>query len=502
MVMLTRREFLKSTAVTGAALSMGGMFCGCSSEKKQTYPAEGLSTIKPFSGGPENPPNIIIINADDLGYGDLGCYGSQAIHTPHIDNLAEKGTRFTDFHACDSVCTPSRAGLLTGRYPKRMRLDVPLQPEELSLKEKIMIKVGYIAGDLGLMDMATEGGATGLPMEEITIAEALKVRNYRTAMVGKWHLGDFTQNPKYNPVNNGFDSYFGVPYSNDMTPFPLYRNETELEANISDQSKLTRLYTEEALRFISAPEAQPFFLYFAHTFPHRPLYASDNFKNRSEGGLFGDTIEEIDWSVGQIIESLETTGRDKNTIIMFTSDNGPWYQGSPGQFRGRKGQSYEGGHRIPFIVKWDDHVAPGTTCDEPAMNIDLFPTCMALAGLGLPTDRIIDGKDIQALFSSADTKSPHDYLYFYHHGELEAIRSENWKYLRGINHYVWPMPVNKKRGNLSHHTTGPLPMLFNLEKDPGEAYDLMIKYPKIGNRLHQKMIEWEQQMASNTVGTI
>ncbi|MGB3049636.1 MAG: sulfatase [Polyangiales bacterium] len=460
-------------------------------------PREVIGLVADYAG---QPPNIVIINADDLGYGDLASYGSKAIQTPHIDSLAQQGIRFTDFHACDSVCTPSRAGLLTGRYPKRMGLDVPLNPGSMSVLGQLTVSLGYLAGKLGLMDLATEGGATGLHGYEITLAEALKVRGYSTAMVGKWHLGDYGSNPEHDPREHGFDSYLGVPYSNDMHPFPLYRNGEQLEADVADQSTLTRRYTEEAIAFVESSRDGPFFLYFAHTFPHRPLYASEDFSNRSAAGVFGDTVEEIDWSVGQLLAVLKRNNLEDDTIVIFTSDNGPWYQGSPGTFRGRKGQSYEGGHRVPFIARWPNHISPGTVSDEPAMNIDIFPTSLALAGLEPPDDRVVDGKNIHGLLTVADAKSPHEALFFYHHGVLEGVRTGKWKYFRSINHYVWPLPVNKKIGNISEHTRGPLPLLFDLEIDPGEAYDVSAKHPDVSAALADRITEWEDALQSNRSG--
>ncbi len=494
------RKLLPLIFVCGLTLIAGLMFYTQPGSKDIGYPDNIKNTIQKKTDFSGNLPNIIIINADDLGYGDLGCYEGKAIKTPNIDSLAKEGLKFTDFNTCDSVCSPSRAGLLTGRYPKRMKLDVPLAPGKQSLKKKILVNLGYLAGKFGLMDLATENGTDGLNRNEITIAEALKIRNYRTGMVGKWHLGDYSTNSEYNPVNHGFDFYFGVPHSNDMSPFPLYRNEEQLESHITDQEKLTGLYTDEAIKFIKSSQNKPFFLYFAHTFPHRPLYASKDFQNTSEGGRFGDTVEEIDWSVGQILRVLKESNLDEKTVVMFTSDNGPWYQGSPGVFRGRKGQSFEGGHRVPFIVRYPGHISPGGNCREPTMNIDLLPTCLDLAGLTLPTDRIIDGKNINGLLKAPENKSPHESLYFYHHGELEGLRAGNWKYLRTINHYVWPMPINKLTGGLSNHTTGPQPLLFNLENDPGEAYNLMTRYPGMGATLENNMKQWEEEMKENAVG--
>lgn len=482
-------------------ISLSILVLGCAPAPTEHPRVEPSALIDRIPGSGLERPNIVIIMADDLGYGDLGSYGGRAIRTPHIDALAEAGIRFTDFHASDSVCTPSRAGLLTGRYPKRMGLDVPLMPEEMSWSNRITVGLGYLAGSLGLIDLATEGKATGLHHDEITLAEALRVAGYATGMVGKWHLGDFASNPSHNPLEHGFDFYFGVPYSNDMHPFPLYRNRDQLVANVDDQAILTGRYTEEALSFIESSRDRPFFLYFAHTFPHRPLFASDRFAHRSEGGTFGDTVEEIDWSVGELMSALEQHGLTEDTVVVFTSDNGPWYQGSPGPLRGRKGQSYEGGHRVPFIVRWPGRIEAGTTTHEPAMNIDLFPTFLALAGLSLPKDRIIDGKSMVALWTVPQSKSSHELFYFYHQGELEGIRTGSWKFFRTINHYVWPLPLNEKIGGISEHTTGPLPLLFNLEIDPGESYDLRGKYPSIATELSERMTEWEAELTANPKGS-
>ena len=472
----------------------------CARTDDQPPPVDPSSVIEKTASRTATPPNIIIIVADDLGYGDLGSYGGQSIKTPHIDSLANDGIRFTDFHSSDSVCTPSRAGLLTGRYPARMGLDVPLMPEEMSLRHSFTVAFGYLMGKLGFIDIATKGAATGLHQNEITLPEALRLAGYATGMVGKWHLGDFAINPAHNPLEHGFDFYFGVPYSNDMHPLPLYRDREELLPNVDDQSILTKRYTEEALRFIDASRAAPFFLYFAHTFPHRPLFASERFAKRSEGGTFGDTVEEIDWSVGELLAALEQQGIANNTLVVFTSDNGPWYQGSPGSFRGRKGQSYEGGHRVPFLARWPGQIKAGTLSGEPAINLDLYPTFLALAGLSPPNDRSIDGANILDLLRVEGATSPHDTLYFYHQGELEGVRSGQWKYLRSINHYVWPLPLNKKAGRISEHTTGPLPLLFNLDLDPGESYDLSAKHPDVVSQLAEQMRTWETRLAANPKG--
>ncbi len=495
-----KEDISKSMKLAVLAVMLALLSQGCLPTDQEAPSIEPSAVIKKIAGRGIAPPNIIVIVADDLGYGDLGSYGGRAIRTPEIDALAKDGIRFTDFHASDSVCTPSRAGLLTGRYPARMGLDVPLMPEKMSWSHTLTIGLGYLAGKLGIIDLATQGAATGLHQNEITLAEALRVGGYATGMVGKWHLGDFASNPAHNPLEHGFDFYFGVPYSNDMHPLPLYRNREQLVANVDDQAVLTGRYTEEAIRFIASSREGPFFLYFAHTFPHRPLFASDRFQNRSKGGIFGDTVEEVDWSVGELLAALEQYGLADNTLVVFTSDNGPWYQGSPGGFRGRKGQSYEGGHRVPFVARWPRRIAAGTISEEPAMNIDLFPTCLALAGLSSPADRTVDGQNILELLTVPDSVSPHQSLYFYHQGELEGVRTGKWKYLRAINHYVWPLPLNKKSGGMSEHTTGPLPLLFNLEIDPGESYDLSDKHSDVARRLADRMTQWEADLATNRKG--
>lgn len=487
-------------SVCGVILASVLLLSACSQPEQPRPAVDARDVIATVTESVADRTNIIIIMADDLGYGDLGSYGGHAIRTPHIDSLAREGIRFTDFHASDSLCTPSRAGLLTGRYAKRMGLDFPLQAENMPFWISVVNQIGFLSGKAGLMDIATEGGASGLYAYEITLAEALKVGGYATGMVGKWHLGDYATNPAHNPLRHGFDFYFGVPHSNDMHPFPLYQGEEQVLANVDDQSILTRRYTEEAIRFIESSKQGPFFLYFAHTFPHRPLYASETFRNRSEGGIFGDTVEEIDWSVGEILTALDRHGLIDNTLIVFTSDNGPWYQGSPGGLRGRKGQSFEGGHRVPFLARWPGEIAAGAVSSEPAMNIDLFPTCLALAGLSLPADRIIDGESIVSLLRRPGSPSPHGQMFFYHHGELEGVREGKWKYFRSVNHYVWPMPANKERGGMSEFTTGPLALLFNLEIDPDESYDLSEKHPEVARKLADEMTRWQEGMRINRAG--
>jgi len=498
---LSRRKFVKRVAAGGAVLAGGGLaYSLLRGPGGPRYPAVAFGGLSPLPGFSGRRPDIVLVNADDLGFGDMSCYGSRAIRTPNMDRLAAEGMRFTDFHACDAVCTPSRAGLLTGRYPARMMLDTPLPALGEPLVKRAMVRLGYLAGRVGLLDLASRVAADGLHDEELTLPEALRFAGYRTGMVGKWHLGDFGREARFNPLRHGFDSFFGVPYSNDMHPLPLFRGEDMVEADIPDQSVLTRLYTDEAIAFIEGGGKAPFFLYLAHTFPHRPLAVSDEFRGTSDGGLYGDVVQELDGSVGRLLEALAATGRAENTLVMLTSDNGPWYQGSAGVFRGRKGQAFEGGHRVPFIARAPGVIPTGSVCHAAAINLDIFPTCLAAAGLALPEDRVIDGRDITPLLRGASDVSPHDYLFLYHQGELEGVRSGPWKYFRSTSDYVWPMPNNKKLGHLTNHTTGPAPLLYDLSVDPGEVYDLSSRRPEVVERWEPAMRAWEAAMAADPLG--
>jgi arylsulfatase A-like enzyme len=500
---LSRRKFVTRAALGGLALAGGGAaYSLLRKAPGPVYPPGLRGTVGPLPGFTGRRPNIVLIVTDDLGWGDLSCSGSRAIRTPNMDRLAVEGMRFTDFHACDAVCTPSRAGLLTGRYPARMGLDTPLQALGEPLGKRAVVRLGYLMGRIGLLDLAARGGGEGLPEAEITLAEALRSGGYRTGMVGKWHLGDYSADPRFNPLRHGFDFQFGVPYSNDMRPLPLFRNEEKLETDVADLSRLTGVYTEEALGFLETGGDRPFFLYFAHTFPHRPLAVSEAFAGRSAAGLYGDVVGEVDDSVGQILDALQAKGIAENTLVFFTSENGPWYDGSPGPYRGRKGQAFEGGHRIPFLARAPGLIQPGSVCHSPATHLDLFPTCLAAAGLAPPVDRALDGLDITTLLAGSADASPHEYLYLYHQGELEGIRWGDWKYLRSTNHYTWPMPVNKRLGSMTNHTTGPLPLLYDLSTDPGEAYNLAERFPDVAARLDAAMTAWEAEMAANPLGLV
>lgn len=510
---ISRRDLMKKTVRAGAVV--GGIAAFGTAGYKLFHRESVDDVYGPYPSdsrlkqlGIENPsapkPNVVIICCDDLGYGDLGCYGNRAIRTPNIDRLAREGIRLTDYYACNAVCAPSRAGLLTGRHPFRTGIIGNPYPANSPWLRKIERNVAYIFTPLGSVDLHEECVAEGISNKEITIPKALKIAGYRTAMVGKWHLGDYSRQPEFNPLKHGFDRYLGVPHSNDMQPCPLFRNETELEADIgTNQARLTGIYTEEALSFIEASKGHPFFLYFAHTFPHQPLYASEKFSGKSKAGKFGDAVEEIDWSVGEIIQTLRRQKIEQNTLILFTSDNGPWYEGSPGVFRGRKGQSYEGGFRVPFIAKWPGHIPAGTLSAEPAIHLDLFPTLLSMAGVEHPSDRIIDGKDIEALLSGRNPRSPHEAIYFYHYDQLEGVRVGRWKYFKRLNRYVWPVPLDAESlpsamGKKQLGNRGPL--LYDLSVDPGENYNVINSYPAVAEQMQNLLARWDQRSKENPRG--
>jgi len=451
---MNRRDFLKTAAIGGAALAASTCTHALAAETKRK-------------------PNVIIIFIDDQGYQDLGCFGSPNIKTPNIDRMARDGMRFTDFYSAASVCTPSRAALLTGCYPERV-------------------------GNLGVLFPRNN---TGLNPEETTIAKMLKGIGYATACVGKWHLGHLKE---FLPTSHGFDSYYGIPYSNDMTIaanmklskdivlregqtletlkkpkknlVPLMRNEEVIEYP-ADQNTLTKRYTEEAIGFIKASKrgGKSFFLYMPHTMPHIPLYASPAFEGRSDAGLYGDCIEEIDWSVGEIIKTLKAEGIDKNTFIVYTSDNGPWnlkgnatckvkgnmnrrIGGSALPLKGYKFQKWEGGMREPTVMWWPGRIPAGKECNELAATIDMLPTIAALSGARLP-DKKIDGKDITPLIEARPgATTPHE-AYFY---RTKGVRSGNWKFID-----------NK---------------LYDLSKDISESKNLAAENPQVAARL-KKLLE-------------
>ncbi len=422
----------------------------------------GLSLAMLASAQQAPRPNIVIIFADDLAYGDLAVYGSPNIRTPNLDRMAAEGMRLTDFYSASSVCTPSRAALLTGRLPIRSGLNRVLFP----------------------------GATGGIQSSEVTVAEVLKDAGYRTAMVGKWHLGD---RPKYLPTNNGFESYFGIPYSNDMSArrraippgrtrptrvtsgkvprrqmpeVPLMRGGKIVESD-PDQSLITKRYTAEAVEVINkfGGGDDPFFLYYAHTMPHVPIFASEQFKDRSLAGLYGDVIEEIDWSVGEVLRAIKEVGADEKTLVIFTSDNGPWLAhkwngGSAGPFRDGKFSTWEGGVREPFIARWPNRIPAGALSNEVASTMDLFPTCLELAGAKIPSDRKYDGTDISELLMGR--KFDREALNFYwRETTLAAVRKGEWK-----------LHVDTYDSLVRQGTALDTPILFNLRLDPGERYDV------------------------------
>jgi len=463
----------------------------------------------------QNPPrpNIVLINCDDLGYGDLSSYGSAAINTPNTDKLAEGGVKFDSFYACNSLCTPSRFGLLTGRYPERAGLGTLLLPKNIGPRTTAVDQanwwrklddkyfrwwfVRFMSNQLHFWDFGTSPEVRGMPDREITIGKSLQTVGYRTGLVGKWHLGEFSVYPEYNPLRHGFDYFYGVPHANNMRDFALYRNYECLSPDFTEMDQLTGLYTREAVQFIHESKGKPFFLYLAHTYPHTPMYASEKFRGKSLGGIYGDCVEEIDWSVGEVMQALEEDGVLDNTLVIFTSDNGPGYYGSPGRFRGRKAQSYEGGFRVPMIAHWPKGIPAGSVCSEPAMNIDLFPTILALAGADLPEDRIIDGKIILGLLAGTEKRDPDDCFYYYHNKELEAVRRGKWKYIREINTMVWPIPLDKYWKSESGVEE---PWLYDLETDPEESYNLKREHPEIVKAMEEIFQQWKKSMHENPGG--
>jgi arylsulfatase A-like enzyme len=421
----------------------------------------------------ERPPNVVIIFTDDQGYADVGAYGAVGFETPNIDRLAAEGMRFTRFYTAESGCSPSRAALLTGRYPLRAGMPTVLAPRSV----------------------------VGLNADETTLAEILKRQGYATAAVGKWHLGD---HPDFLPLRHGFDSYFGLPYSNDMSPdprnnpwerarshppLPLVRDTTIIERE-PDQSTLTRRYTEEAIAFIEANRDRPFFLYLAHTMAHVPLYVSDAFRGSSEQGMYGDVIQEIDWSVGAIMATLERLGLDESTLVFFASDNGPWlvfgdHAGSAGPFREGKATAFEGGHLVPGIYRWTGTIPAGAVSDEVVTAMDVFPTVAGIVGIELRDDLIIDGHDIWPLVSGQPgATSPYEALFYYRRGNLHAVRSGKWKLHVPHDYPTLEGGTVGSGGQPGNYATGHIELsLFDLDNDPSESTNVAAEYPEVIERL-------------------
>ena len=428
------------------------------------------ATRHDLAAQPATPPNIVIILADDLGYGDIGAFGAPNIRTPRLDAMAAEGQKWNSFYV-QPVCSPSRAALLTGRLPVRSGM------------------FGTPGGTAP--KVFRDNAAQGLPAEEITVAELLKSRGYTTGMVGKWHLGHLSE---FLPMRQGFDSWFGLPFSHDMRmtvprnkglqteayyepkleywDVPLMRN-TEVVERPADHRTLTKRYTEEALRFIAANSGRPFLLYLAHSLPHIPLARSDDFVGHSKGGMYGDVVEEIDWSTGQLLDALRGAGIDKRTLVIFASDNGPWlpfraHGGSAGPLRDGKGTTWEGGVRTPAIFWWPGTVRPGVVTDMGS-GLDLMVTAAALSGATLPSDRIIDGVDLGAALRGSGP-SPRDTLFYYWDSELRAIRKGQYK-----AHFI----TSGAYGEGEPRTMHTPPLLFDLAEDPGERFNIAADHPGI-----------------------
>jgi uncharacterized sulfatase len=428
-------------------------------------------------------PNVIILLADDLGYGDLACFGHPKFKTPNLDAMAAEGARLTQFNTPTPFCGPTRASLLTGRYPFRCGLTSNPAP-----------------------DFGGQYTDLGLPTSEITLAQLFRGAGYATGMVGKWHLGHSKK--AFYPIRRGFDDYFGILYSNDMRPVQLIDGEEVVEYPVV-QTTLTKRYTERALKFITANKDKPFFLYFAHAMPHKPLAVSEKYYNKSGAGLYGDVISELDDSVGQVFAKLNELDIDNNTFVVFTSDNGPSFGGSTGGLRGMKGTSFEGGYRVPFIARWPGKIPANHVSNEAAVTMDLFSTALAIAGIAAPSDRVIDGADIRPLLTS-NAKSPHDVILGSQGPRLATVRDAEWKLhvLSPNQRMLTPSQIERwidprapdgvtilapyEQSSPSEFpgvTTGDEPVemaLFHLSVDPAEQHNVASANPDIVKHLKSK----------------
>ncbi len=455
---MNRRDFIKAVGFGVAGLSFSGHVGG-----DKLFGKVGVG----------EKPNFVIIFTDDQGYSDVGCYGARGFSTPNLDRMASEGVRFTDFYVAAPSCTPSRAALLMGCYPQRVSLPYVLFPSG--------------------PEWTKDKSEVGINSSEQTIAELLKGRGYAAGCFGKWHLGHHRQ---FLPTHHGFDEYFGLPYSNDMRPennakypsLPLVDGEEAVESD-PDQRYLTRRYTERAVRFIKKNKGRPFFVYLAHSMPHVPLYVSEDFGGESEQGMFGDVIMEIDWSVGRILETLKAKGIDDNTMVIFTSDNGPWlsfgdHGGSARPLREGKGTTFEGGMREPCIMRWPGKIPAGSVCREVAATMDLLPTFVNLTGAQMPGKRI-DGKDIWPLISGqAGAKSPHEAFFYYRGWALEAVRSGKWKLHFPHEYRTLAGREGGSGGKYVKYEQRKIGLeLFDLERDIGETNDVSAKYPQVVKRL-------------------
>ncbi len=421
-------------------------------------------------------PNLVVILVDDMGYGDIGPFGSKLNRTPNLDRMAAEGMRLTSFYGAP-VCTPSRAQMMTGCYAKRVSLPRPLYPSS----------------------------PIGISPREHTVAELLKQQGYATMAIGKWHLGD---QPEFLPTQHGFEQYYGLPYSNDMGGngktnangkiiplLPLVRDTHVIEAPVN-QDTLTERYTAEAVKFITAHQARPFFLYFPHTAVHTPLHPGPNFKGKSANGRYGDWVEEVDWSVGRVLDTLKALQLDAKTLVLFTSDNGPWLSqgtngGTAGPLRGGKSSTWEGGVREPTIVRWPGRIAAGSASDAIVSELDVLPTFVRLAGGSVPTDHPIDGQDVWPLLAGQTQESPREaFFYFNENNRIEAVRAGPWKLA------IAPQALPKAQGMVNH--TGP--RLYNLATDLGEMTDVAAQHPDVVARLQQQVQQMDADLGEKSAG--
>lgn len=447
----------------------------------------------PFVSLTADQPNVVIIVADDLGYGDAGCYGHPRFKTPHLDHMAAEGAKLTQFNTPTPFCAPTRAALLTGRYPLRCGLTGNPTPD------------GNPATD-----------ALALAASEVLLPQLFRQAGYATGIAGKWHLGH--QKPEHLPTSRGFDEYFGIPYSNDMRPVKILEGEKVAEYPVV-QATLTKRYTARALDFISRHRAKPFFFYFAQVMPHKPLAVSEEFYQKSGAGLYADAVAELDWSVGQVLAKLKELGLDEKTLVVFTSDNGPWYGGNTGGLRGMKGTTWEGGFRVPMIARWPGKIPAGHVSDALAGTIDLFATALAAAGIPAPGDRVIDGRDLLPTLTS-NAKSPHEVIFGHMGPRLATVRDARWKL-----HVV--KPAERNDGKTGERWIDPRapdgvtilapyeqyqptdypglrgseppapPLLFDLANDPGEQRNVAGENPDIIKRLQGDHDRLRKQIAES-----
>lgn len=426
----------------------------------------------------KDAPNVIIIYADDMGYGDISCFGSEAIQTPQLDALASEGVMLTDYFAPSSVCSPSRAGLLTGRYPVRSHV-----PTVFLRSDKFMYKAVNRMNHL--FNQYSCGMETIAP-DEVMLQKVLGAAGYTTALVGKWHLGE---REGERPNDNGFDYFYGALYSNDMSPYQIYENKDVVIDAPANQNILTKDLTARSIGFIEKNKDKPFFLYYASPFPHHPAHASEDWTGKSKGGVFGDCVQELDWSVGEIMKTLKKNGLDKNTIVIFTSDNGPWFEGSAGPSRGRKGLVYNGGFKVPFIAWMPGVIQQGVQLTDVVSGMDLYPTILNLVGIDLPTDREIDGVNVLPYLSGKEARFNRGDLVLFKGKKAVALIDENYKYFR------------------QHHSDNSMykmikvgPYLFDLSTSENESYDVSMQYPEKARELKTRLDSIETDITQNLRG--